>query len=173
MKKLDSKKILTQEEMILRYHDHILCHGQVFEKFKAALIRPGIIGEVIETIVADGLETRKVVGEDEYVVQSLTKARETYVISGIKFRLRYRLLEDKVPEEFNNQGYGTYQSLGQIKAVAAKTLMEGDEAWFIADRGEKMRLRPDDMLAQAVGLKPELYRIAIAEFLETYKVVEK
>jgi hypothetical protein len=159
--------VLTQAQMVASFYHKIMTEGQDYSKFKLTLIRPGIPGEVIETVVESGLETTKVVSPGEYVVRALTKAGEEYVITAEKFLTRYEELNEPLPEGVPPE-FKLYTPTGKIKGLKASVVMEG-EVWFIAPWGEKMRLLPEDILAVPLGLKPEIYRIAWAEFLQTYK----
>lgn len=168
MKKLTSDHVFTQSELVQNFYDKIYQEGQDYSKFKLTLIRKGIPGEVIETIVESGLETTKTVQEGEYVVLALTKARELYVITEEKFLTRYEELNEPLPVGVTSD-YKVYTPTGKIKGLKASEIMDCADAWFIAPWGEKMRVQPEDILAIPLGLKPEIYRIAWAEFLQTYK----
>ncbi len=168
MKKLNATEVLSQERLIELFYEKIKNEGVMYLKFLPTLIRKGVVGEKIETFVASGLETTKVVSENEYVVQAMTTTKEQYVITEEKLIGQYELTNDPVPEGVSSE-FKIYLPKGKIIGLKAELLMDCPEAWFMASWGEKMRVQPEDILAVPVGLKPEIYRIAFCEFLQTYK----
>lgn len=166
--KITAGQVFTQEEMVKNFFDKIMKEGVEYSKFKLTLIRKGILGELIETVVESGLETTKVVAEGEYVVLALTKAREQYVITEEKFLTRYEELNEPLPEGVSSD-FKVYTPTGRIKGLKAKEIMDCEEGFFIAPWGERMKVQGEDILAVPLGLNPEIYRIAWAEFLQTYR----
>lgn len=163
--------ILTQEEMIEKYYNLINTHGDYYKKFQLTYARKGIVGERIDTIVESGLETSVIVKENQIVILAQTNAKEQYVVNEEKFYGRYDEIKIPVPDELKEKGFKNYQSKGEIKTILASNIMEEgvDEIFFIASWGEQMRCQATDHLAIPLGLKPEIYRIAVSEFKQTYR----
>jgi hypothetical protein len=166
------EKTLSQEEILQLLYSHISSTGQNYSKFKSIFARPGIVGEKITTVVASGKETEVIVQQNKIVIRNQTLAQEEYVVGEDKFNYRYEENNEPVPADLKQRGYRSYTPKGKIKAIVAHTVFAENvtEIQFTASWNELMVCKKDDLLAIPIGTKPEIYRIAIEEFLETYKV---
>ena len=171
IQKIKVNEQLSQEEMLKRFYDYIEQHGQTYSKSQKIYARPGIVGEKIQTIVQSGLETEVVVKTNQIVIRNQTKAQEEYVVMEEKFKFRYVKNNDIVPDELAKKGYDCFTPTGKIKGIIAKTIFEDNvsDIQFIASWKELMKCSSEDIIAIPIGTKPEVYRIAWAEFLETYQ----
>lgn len=169
--KISKKQILTQKEMIENFYAFIKEEGQAFKKVAKVYARPAVPGERVETIVQSGLETVATATENQTLILAQTEAQERYLVKNDKFKLRYKPIYESLPRDLSDQGFLCYQGIGMVMAVKAKTLMDSDteEAFFVASWGEKMRCQADDYIAFPVGSPKEIYRIAKAEFDQTYR----
>lgn len=157
--------MLTQQEMANKYHEKFKKEGKVYEKFKPVVARSAVAGEKIITITSDGKETENTANEGDFVLQNLTKANEQYIISGDKFKSRYKEYPENYEIPFNPpNGFSFYLPTGTTIAIK----YEGEDTEFIAPWGEPMVIKKGDMLCSIDTV--EFYRIAAKEFFETYKL---
>ena len=156
----------SQEELLERMKP-LLREGKIYEKFKEINAIEAQGGEVIETITADGLETRNIAKKGDYIVRNTTGAQERYVVKRTKFSNRYEYKGDLA------DGWKIYRAVGRIKGVRVdRKLIEklgtGKEFYFMAPWGEKMIVKVGDYLVSPLNYS-EVYRIAEKEFFETYR----
>jgi hypothetical protein len=140
--------------------------GHTYYKYRPVFAKKALGGEYIETHTADGLETVNTANEGDYIIKNQTEAGEMYAISAVKFAQKYEW------QQHGPDGFDEYKPLGQIVALEMtdellKNLGLPDDFHFIATWGELMRVRAGDFLASPTELN-EVYRIARAEFFETY-----
>jgi hypothetical protein len=156
--------VLSQEESKAMFLPQIMKNGKEYQKFATVLARKGKEGEAIETHTSDGLETKNTAKSDSYIVKNGTGAQEEYIIEAPKFEKRYRLIK------MQQDGWGLYQATGECKGI----LYKGKDFKFIASWGEEMVCKNGDMIVTTLPLSKdgEVYRIAIKEFKETYKLKE-
>lgn len=166
-KKINSATPLSQKEMVERFYDFIVKNGKKFKKTQLTYIREGVVGEEVITLVESGPETKKIVEADQFVVQAITNAKEEYVITKDKFLKRYEYLKE-APEELQKLGFKIYTPKGKIIAVKGSEISEVDDIHFEAPWKELMKMQIQDWIAIPVGFAPEVYRIALSEFNQTY-----
>ncbi len=152
----------TQEEAIQTYMPTIEGLGTVYEKFTEIAARLATVGEVVVTVTAAGEETRNTAVFGDYIVRNNTGAQEQYILSGKKLDARYLLID----RENGVSDWYRYKATGECKAVK----YTGPNTEFMASWGSSMVLQTGDMLCTPLPQKGEVYRIAIQEFGETYRV---
>jgi len=145
--------------------------GQLFQKSKPIYARPAKMGETIQTITSDGLETEnKVTKAGSFVVQNQTKAQEQYIVEGAIFQSKYELLAPA------KAGFSLYKPVGRIKVIKltrrlwATLNFPPKQIHFEAPWGQKMVLKLYDYIVSPLDYS-EVYRIARKEFWETYKKI--
>ncbi len=148
----------------------LAAQGHTYYKYKPVFAKKAKAGEYVETHTADGLETINTANEGDYLIKNQTAAGEMYILSAQKFAQKYEWLQQ------GEDGFDEYKPLGQIIALEiTKELLQElgltDDFHFIASWGEPMRARAGDFLASPTELN-EVYRIARAEFFETYALPE-
>lgn len=163
--------MLLQKEIQAIFLPLLKKEGQIFQKSKNIYARPAKMGEVIQTITSDGLETENTVTEEgSFIVQNQTKAKEKYIVLGPIFRSKYELL---APAE---NTFSKYKSIGQIKGIKltrklwAKLAFPAKQTHFEAPWGQKMVLKLYDYIVSPLDYS-EVYRIARKEFWDTYQKV--
>lgn len=159
-------KHFSQEALFKVLEPAFKGEGKKYRKFKEVLIRKAKEGERIQTITADGLETENKAGSDDYIVQNLTEASESYLISKEKLAERYAFVEAKDAE------CSLYKPIGSILAIQlTEELIQAydlsSEFNFVASWGEDMVAKSGDFLV--LTDQHEIYRIAQKEFFETYE----
>jgi len=163
--------MLTQEALLHRVRPLLERHGGLYQKKARVFARLARAGESVDTVTSDGLETTNVASSDAMMlVQNQTTAGERYLVPAGLFARRYRHLRAI------SDGWAEYESVGRIRAVELTSeLLEQlglpAEFEFSAPWGSPMVARQGDFLAGPEPLS-EVYRIARAEFEETYALVE-
>ena len=152
-----NNKTMTQQEAISKFMP-LINNGKIYEKKTQVLARPAKEGEKIDTTTSDGKETSNTAGPNSVVVKNLTEAKEEYILDKTKFEKRYIKIQDENPP------WSRYQATGSAQGVS----YNGQPTEFIASWGEKMVLKPGDMIVTPLPAKNEVYRIARKEFEETY-----
>ncbi len=151
--------IMTQDEAVAKFMPAIQQDGKVYHKLTCVDARLAVVGERINTITGDGLETTNVAKEGDCVLRNLTTAGELYILSSEKLAARYALL-GPAPEV----GWQRYKATGSVKAIR----YDGEDTSFIATWGENMVLKRGDMIVSTLPKASGVYRIAAKEFSETY-----
>ena len=155
----------SQAEMQQKYLPLLLREGRLFKKVGIIRARTAVLGETIQTVTSDGLETVNTVSESGYIVKNPTRAAEEYFVTTAKFAERYAPVSEN---DENRDEWRSYQPLGIIRALRADAdLARQIGASFVAAWGVQMRLEPGDFLA-CPREGSEIYRIAAAEFAQTY-----
>ena len=158
---------IGQSELRDKLLPQLRTDGKRYRKFREVLAREAAPGERIVSVTGDGVETENTAKAGDWVVRNATQAREQYIVSGEKFASRYRLIEDV------GEGWSRYRPLGEVLALevddAVLGLLGKSTTFYIeAPWGEPQRVREGDELAAPPALD-EVYRIARAEFRETYE----
>ncbi len=161
------KNNISQAELVQKVRPLFEKEGEIYHKFRNILARQAAGGERIDSITGDGLETTKVAKEGDFIVQNQTKAGEQYIVSPQKFAEKYQHI-GPVENDFHE-----YKPLGKITALELtaerlKALDLPEEFHFMAAWDEAMVAKEGDFLATDPKIQ-EVYRIARAEFFETYK----
>ncbi len=157
------------QETILKELKPKLEKAATYEKYKIIYARKAIAGEEIKTYTSDGLETKNVAKEGDFVVKNTTDAQEMYILTKEKFEKRYTFSK-KLDDIWN-----IYQPIGKIKAVLVNSALlkslkiTGSEFYIITSWGEEMIVKKGDYLVSPMEYN-EVYRIASKEFFETYKL---
>ncbi len=164
--KLTPLSAITQQTLLQKVRPLLEQHGRTYQKIGRVLARPAQAGEVIHTITADGLETTNTAKPGDWLVQNPTHAAEQYLVPSDAFEQRYQYLRPA------SNDWAEYQAIGRIRALPltdqwlqALQLPEAFE--FIAAWGSPMKAQKGDFLASPEDFS-EVYRIAQAEFWETY-----
>ena len=139
-----------------------------FEKYQHVHARPARPGEVVVSVTGDGEESSATASEGDMVVRNLTAARELYVVSHVTFAARYT---DPTPVEGAWQDYAPRGEVLALEVTRDITslLDVGAEFFLMAPWGEKQLARAGDMLVTPLPAHDEVYRIARAEFQQTYR----
>ncbi len=156
----------TQDQILDTMKPH-LENAKTYKKFKEVQAKKAKGGEIIYTITSDGIETKNTAKAGDYIVKNTTDAKETYILTPLKFDKRYEYLGSK------DDNWNIYKAKGKIKAIKVddsllKQLKVGEVFYFSAPWGEKMIVKKDDFLVSPLDYS-EVYRIAKKEFFETYK----
>ena len=151
----------TQKEMLDEWGPTITANGHVYKKKTKVFARPSIVGEVIQTITSDGLETTNTGSANKMLIENQTIAKEQYLIDNNKFYSRYELIG---PVE-GREGWSEFKAIGKCMAI----VWDQEDGEFIASWVERMVIKKGDMLCMPVGDNPDIYRIAKQEFFETYE----
>jgi len=152
----------TQKEMIELFQKEP--NTYFYSKVGTFKARKGALGEYIETIIDGELETTKVVGPNEVVIEG--PLGELYVVPESKFNKRY-VVTTSLTEEMQ-----PYTTKGLIRAFK----WEGQSFKFVASWGEEMLCNHNDILATPVESKDdetvsEVYRIEQNVFDITYNLL--
>ena len=159
---------VISQESILKELKPKLEKAPTYEKYKIIYARKAIAGEEIKTYTSDGLETKNIASNGDFVVKNTTNAQEMYILTKEKFDKRY-----KFSKKLDNT-WNIYKPIGIIKAVLVddnllKNLkIDENEFYIITSWNEKMIVKKDDYLVSPMEYN-EVYRIANKEFFETYK----
>ena len=160
---------VISQESILKELKPKLEKAPTYEKYKIIYARKAIAGEEIKTYTSDGLETKNISSNGDFVVKNTTNAQEMYILTKEKFDKRY-----KFSKKLDNT-WNIYKPIGIIKAVLVddnllKNLkIDENEFYIITSWNEKMIVKKDDYLVSPMEYN-EVYRIANKEFFETYKL---
>ncbi|RWZ87226.1 MAG: hypothetical protein EO766_11920 [Hydrotalea sp. AMD] len=130
-----------------------------FYKFREVQARKAIPCEVVVTVINGEIETKNVADQDSVVVMNITtKSREQHIISTTKFASRYQNGEN-ITEDWS-----TFQPIGEVDAME----WFEDSVEFEAPWGELMIIHKGDFLCGIPDSPTDIYRIARAEFFDTY-----
>jgi hypothetical protein len=171
VKRLMARVRIGQSELKRKVLPRIRAEGKLYRKFREIHARKAAPGEKIVSVTGDGRETENTAKAGDWIVRATTQARELYIMNDENFASRYRLAQDI------DDRWGRYEPLGEVLAVEVDTeildLLGKSTTFFIeAPWGEAQRVREGDKLAAPPALD-EIYRIARAEFRETYKRASK
>lgn len=158
----------SQKEMQKLIIPLLKLRGNVYKKYKAVKARKAVPGEKIVTITSDGVETENVAGENDFIVENQTEAREKYIVSADKFETRYSI------QGKTNNSFQVYTPKGKILAIRVNSglinaLKVENGFRFQASWNEPMAIKAYDYLVCPLDYS-EVYRIANNEFLQTYKL---
>jgi len=150
--------MLTQEEVMKMFGQHIEKNGRHAKKTARVLARQLAQPETITTVLKDGHEETNEVtwNEGDFLVQN--PSGEIYGMSQNTFEKRYSLLLGG--EEWN---------LYQAKGEGLFYQLDGDIS-FEAVWGPQ-HMRKGDYLCLPLPVKNEIYGIGLNEFKETYQFV--
>lgn len=156
----------TQPELLEKIRPVLQREGTVFQKKKNVYARLAQVGEVVQTVTKDGLETENLAEEGDFVVRNQTAAGEAYLVPGNKFSSKY------APLRTLDDGWAEYAPLGRIIAVELTpqrlvALGLPAEFEFAATWGAAMVAKAGDFLGGPEDFS-EVYRLAREEFFETY-----
>lgn len=158
---------VPQQELLSRVLPLLRERGACYEKFREILARHARRGERIVSRTSDGVETENTAAADDYIVRNETAAGEEYIVGAKKFEERYEFLADA------EDGWARYRPRGKVHALIIddallSELGQPDSFFIEAPWGEAQRARRDDYLVTPPDYS-EIYRIARAEFRETYR----
>ncbi|MFN0014768.1 MAG: hypothetical protein ACKVU2_09500 [Saprospiraceae bacterium] len=156
----------AQIELLEKMRPVLQQEGVIFQKKKNVYARPALVGEAVQTVTKDGIETENLAEEGDYVVRNQTDAGEAYLVPANKFSSKYaplRMLDD---------GWAEYTAVGRIVAVELtqqrlEALDLPAEFEFVAAWGAAMVAKAGDFLGGPEDFS-EVYRLARKEFFETY-----
>lgn len=166
----NNERIFSQKELLEKLNFKIALE---YEKYKEVYARKAINSEEILTYTKDGLETKNIAKDGDYIVKNDTEAKEMYILTEKKFNSRYELKE-KIDDIWSK-----YKPLGKVRAINVDNELfkilgldnNINEFYILAAWGEKMVVKKDDFLVAPLDYS-ETYRIARKEFFETYKEVK-
>ena len=162
--------IPSQEQMCAWFLPILKSEGKVFQKYRRIWAKVASGGERIETRTSDGPETVNKANPGDLIVRNQTRAREMYIMSRKNFEERY------VPTgESDGEGFSEYIPTGRVIAIELTTvIMERLDLpvtfHFTASWGSEMIATAGDYLVCPISCD-SVYRIARAEFFETYQPV--
>lgn len=171
----------TQEEVIRHFWERFQQHGETYSKSATAYVRKGIKGETIVTTIYGKEETRYTIDDDDTCVVMGKAASECYCQSSKEFQENYITENPMEPKDstIRDMGFSEYKSRRQIQALEVtaedmKFFGEGGngEAQFMAPWGSPTLVEEKDILATTFPLddaKPEVYRIELSVFKQTYE----
>jgi hypothetical protein len=166
IKQLVRRVWVPQHELCAKLLERLLGTGRLYRKTREVNAIQARGGERIVSVTADGRETEKTAATGDYIVENRTGAKERYIVGADKFAERYRRVAALA------DGWSRYRPTGEVRALEVDTqlltLLDRPEEFYIeAPWGEAQRVRVGDLLA-APPSGDEIYRIAAAEFRETY-----
>lgn len=167
---------LKQDVLLTKFVDIMEKHGTVYQKTKGVFATMANGGELVVSVTKDGVETSNVAATGDYIVTNDTTTLEKYIIPEVKFNDRYVHEKDNyfVPNQ-----KARIIALQVTQENIYRFNLEGLEELVIhpsvplyieAPWNESQALRLNDYLVCPLS-KNEVYRIARAEFDETYKEV--
>lgn len=151
--------MLTQEEVMKMFSQHIEKNGRHAKKTTRVLARQLAQPETITTVLKDGHEETNEVtwNEGDFLVKN--PSGEIYGMSKENFEKRYSYLH----------AYGSTWCVYQAKGEGLFHQLDGDIS-FKTTWGEQ-HMRKGDYLCLPLPDKNEIYGIGINEFKETYQFV--
>jgi len=162
--------VLSQKELLDRVLPLLKAQGQIFEKMRTVYARMAKEGEEIETITSDGLETKNVAKEGDFIVKNKTEAEECYILKSETFNKIYHYYRE------HEGGFNEYSPNKKIIGVEIKgsffSKENKKEFYFVAPWGTEMIVKENDFLVCPLDYS-EIYRIARKEFFETYRLSSK
>ncbi|HLG39909.1 MAG TPA: hypothetical protein VI461_09585, partial [Chitinophagaceae bacterium] len=172
--KVFSPQFIKQETLVTKIADIIEYKGNLYQKIKGVYAWLAEGGEKIITKTQDGVETVNLASRGDYIVQNETGAKEKYILKAPVFNDRYVHEKDNyyVPDE-KTRVFAlqlTPENIINYKLTGFEGLIkEPDKDSFIeAPWKESQKVALNDYLV-CFPFKNEVYRIALAEFSETYK----
>jgi hypothetical protein len=169
-----SPQLIKQEILVTKFADIIEKKGELYQKSKGvyAVIAEG--GEKIISRTSDGVETTNIASKGDYIVQNDTTAKEKYIVKASVFNERYVHSHDN----FFNPSVKTQVHALQLTdrnisrhgltAFGKLVTESGTDAFIEAPWRESQKVQLNDYLV-CLPSKNEVYRIANAEFNQTYK----
>ncbi|WP_297334976.1 hypothetical protein [Algoriphagus sp.] len=160
---------ITQANMLEFFLPKVEKEGKRFKK--NALIKAKLAPQGMEVVTetSDGIQTKNVAEEGDYIVENQTSTREIYLVRKKAFERKYEITQSL------SQGWATYQlrefiwaiqiSAQDIHHFGADGVLD-----FMAPWGELITAKPEDFLVLPPE-KNEIYRIAHKEFKETYQEI--
>lgn len=143
----------------------------IAEKTKLVDARPGIVGEVVVTLIkGEGVETKSKPAEaGDMVVRNRCEetGNEQYLVKAATFQKRY----GGPQSEADKDGWRAYKPTGAPTRYVVLKAEEGPYS-FKAPWGEQQIAKPGDVIAQDPNNPADTYRIAAAAFRCTYAVVQ-
>lgn len=162
-----NSEVITQEELKHRVMPLLKTQGKIYEKAISIYARLANKREEIETITSDGLETKNIAEEGDYIVKNKTEAEECYILKPETFNKTYKYLKEH-EGEFNE--YLPNKKIVAVEIHESFFSIENEkELYFIAPWEAKMIVKENDFLVCPMDYS-EIYRIARKEFFETYKL---
>ncbi len=167
---------LKQDQLLLFYLQQIEKKGRIYQKTKGVWARIAKGGELIESKTSDRNEGNNITSAGDFIVKNDTTSKEEYIIKPEKFNARYLASREDyyVPNE-KARVYAlqiTRQNVIEYKLEGLQALIDNPEKqiYIEAPWNESQALRLDDYLVSPIA-KDEVYRIAMKEFGETYKLL--
>jgi hypothetical protein len=163
---------IKQDELVTKFADIIEKKGKSYQKIKGVWIEIATKGQKVKTITSDGIETEAIADIGDYIVTNDTRAKEKYVVNPDVFNSRYVHSHDNYyfPKGKVYAVQLTADNIINYKLTGLGKLVTDPEAetFLEAPWKESQRVKLNDYLA-CFPSKNEVYRIATAEFHETYK----
>ena len=138
-----------------------------FRKTRQVHARAAVDGEQIVSVTSNGIETTNVAKAGDMVVRNLTEAGEMYIISAKSFPGLYEFADE------SGDGWAVYDPKGRILALEVDeqlTAELGVSPDFVIEApwGSDERVCVGDYLVAPLPALDKIYRIARAEFEQTY-----
>lgn len=153
---------MTEISDIKSYVEEKMANGQktyLYAKTARIKARPGVVGEEIVTVMADGhTETKNTVKEGDMVAKN--PSGEEYIIDAKTFAKKYEL-DPANPKQYRPKG------------GAQEFLVLKEDVQFTAPWGEKMDIKAGGVLNVSGRNSGDIYGIQRKEFNETYAPCDK
>ena len=162
---------VSQEILLELVLPMIQAEGGHYKKYQSVHARPAVEGEFVVSVTADREETSNTAGAGDLVVKNLTEAKELYIVSQATFAGRYTEV-GPIDDTWN-----LYNPVGEVRAIEisqgiSNLLRVGKEFYLMASWGTEQVAREGDYFVTPLPQLGEVYRIARAEFEQTYALVQ-
>lgn len=161
--------VLSQQSLLNYYLPLVSERAKQYKKMSLIKARKADPGMEISTITSDGIETKKLAQEGEFLVENQTSTSELYLLGEEVMEKKYQITQSL------DHGWATYEQKGFVFAIALsdndlKTLGFEEMLEYIAPWGLKNYAKSGDYMVIPEDYS-EIYRIAKKEFEETYKEI--
>jgi hypothetical protein len=161
--------MITQQKMLDYFLPVFKSKGKNFRKkslIKAKKATPGLL---VITKTSDGVETRNIAEEGDWLVENQTSSEEKYLVKPDIFESKYEMVDSL------GDGWACYKPKGimrgyEFEASDLRHFDINDRLEFQAPWKDTMFVRIGDYLIIPPG-EQEIYRVARKEFMETYQEV--
>jgi hypothetical protein len=163
--------MLTQKEMLDYFLPKLDTEGKRYKKNSLIKAKKAKAGLEVVTKTSDGVETKNIASEGDWLVENQTSAHEKYLIQPEVFDKKYDLLHSL------EDGWGCYRPKGEVSALKVsssdiKNLGAENKLEFEAPWKESIVVKPGDYLVISLE-NSEIYRVALKEFTQTYEPVKE
>ena len=171
-----SPQLIKQEALVTKVRDIIESKGSIYQKKAGVWAEVAEGGENIVSTTQDGKETVNTASTGDYIVENETRAREKYILKPGVFKERYTHSHDNYYKPSDKARVYALQLTGETIYSCRLTVFnqlisqQGTTTFIEAPWKESQKVQLNDYLVSLASTN-EVYRIANAEFNETYKRV--